>query len=541
MTRPIRPTRPPMHGARALLPARAVLPALALLAALPAAAQEPVRGGELDTFTSGYRTLNPAVQSGAATGVPGSQIFAGLVLIGADYQATPYLAESWEISEDALAYTFHLVPGATFHDGAPITAEDVAFSLETVRANHPFGQAMFGQVETVEAPDPQTVVVRLSQPVPGLLLSMQPLLLPIIPKHVYGDGQELRSHPRNMEDVVGSGPFKVESNDLERGLVLVRNDAFFIEGKPYLERIVMPRIPDALARALMLENGEIDLAGFAGLTPQSADRLEKVDGLTVTTEGYGAVGYIHYLEMNLREKPFSDRAVREALAHAIDTGFLSKVIFRGRATPGDGPLHGGNPFHAEGLPAYAPDLELAATMLDAAGYPAGADGKRFAFELDVPSWAPQAHRPMAEYIKSQLGKLGIEVTLRPAPDFASWAKKIGSFGYQATMNGSFNYPDPVIGMHRHFDCDNIRNVIWANTQGYCDPAMDALLDAAAVEMDVQARKAIYADIQRKAVEDVVFIWMPEDYTTSVWNARVQNPPEGAFGPLAPWMDVWLKD
>ena len=148
---------------------------------------------------------------------------------------------------------------------------------------------------------------------------------------------------------------------------------------------------------------------------------------------------------------------------------------------------------------------------------------------------------MAEYIKSQMGKLDIAVTLRPSADFASWAQKIGSFGYQATMNGSFNYPDPVIGMHRHFDCDNIRNVIWANTQGYCDPKMDEMLDAAAIEMDEAARKAIYADIQAKAIEDVVFIWMPQDYTTSVWNDRVQNPPEGAFGPLAPWMDVWLKD
>lgn len=535
MIRPTRPTRPPLRAARLLLPA------LLAAAALPAAAQEPSRGGELNTFTSGYRTLNPAVQSGAATGVPGSQIFAGLALVGADYAVTPYLAESWEVSEDALSYTFHLVPGATFHDGEPIEAEDVAFSLEAVRANHPFGQAMFGQVEAVETPDPQTVVIRLAQPVPGLLLSLQPLLLPILPRHVYGDGQELRSHPRNMEDVVGSGPFKVESNDLERGLVLVRNEDFFLEGRPYLDRIVMPRIPDPLARSLMLENGEIDLAGFAGLTPQAADRLEDEDHLTVTTEGYGAIGYVHYLELNLREAPFADRAVREALAHAIDTEFLSKVIFRGRATPGDGPLHTGNPFHAEGLPSYAPDMELAAKMLDEAGHPVGADGTRFAFELDVPTWAPQAHRPMAEYIKSQLGKLGIEVTLRPAADFASWAQKIGSFGYQATMNGSFNYPDPVIGMHRHFDCDNIRNVIWANTQGYCDPAMDALLDAAAVEMDLEARKAIYADIQRKAIKDVVFIWMPQDYTTSVWNDRVQSPPEGAFGPLAPWMDVWLKD
>lgn len=498
-------------------------------------------GSTLTTFSSGYRTLNPAVQSGAATGAPGSQIFAGLIMVGADYAIEPYLAESWNISDDQLTVSFDLVDGATFHDGAPITGEDVKFSIESVRANHPFGPAMFGNVAEIEVPADDKVVLHLSKPVPGLLLSMQPLLMPVLPKHVYDDGQALKTHPRNMQDVVGSGPFKVGENNPAERLVLVKNEDFFIPGKPQLDRIVYPQVRDPLTRVLMMENGEIDYAPFAGIRPNDAKRLSSVEGVSVTNEGYDAIGYVHYLELNLRNAPFDNREVREALAHAIDTDFLSKVIFGGQTVPGTGPLHTGNPFYSSDVPIYAPDMDLAAEMLDAAGYPVGDDGSRFSFVLDVPSWAPQAHGPMAEYIQAQLAKLDIAVELRKAPDFGTWVQRIAAFDYAATMNGSFNYPDPTIGVHRHFDCDNIKNVIWSNTQGYCNPEVDALLDEAAVEPDLEARKALYADIQRKVQEDLVFVYMPQDFSATVYGGGLAGLPNSPFGALSPMLDAHFTE
>lgn len=505
----------------------------------PIAEAEPKDGGTLITFTTGYRTLNPAVQSGAATGAPASQIFAGLVTIGKNYMVQPYLAQTWQVSDDQLTVTFDLVDDAKFHDGQPITGEDVKFSLETVRANHPFGGAMFGNVESIDVPSPDKVVLHLAKPVPGLLFSLQPLLMPILPKHIYDDGQDMKTHPRNMENVVGSGPFKVEENNPAERLVLVKNEDFFLEGKPHLDRIVYPLVKDPLTRVLMLEKGEIDYAPFAGIRPTDATRLEGAEGLQVTTDGYEAIGYVHYLEMNLRNEPFSKREVREALAHAIDTGFLAKVIFGGRTVPGTGPLHSGNPFYSADVPTYEPEMDKAAAMLDAAGYPVGADGLRFSFVLDVPSWAPAAHVPMAEYIQAQLAKIQIGVELRKAPDFGTWVTRVSSWDYEATINGSFNYPDPTIGVHRHFNCDNIRNVIWSNTQGYCNPEVDTLLDAAAVETDMAKRKALYADIQRQVQEDLVFIYMPQDYSATVYRDGVANLPDSPFGALSPFFDVYL--
>ena len=502
---------------------------------------EPQQGGSLNMHTTGYRTLNPGVQSGAATGGPGSQLFAGLVLVDKDYEIQPYLAKSWKISEDQLTVTFNLAENARFHDGEPITGEDVKFSFETVTANHPFGPAMFSKIKEITVPEARKVQLKLSQPVPGLLLSLQPLLMPILPKHIFDDGQDMKTHPRNMENVIGSGPFKLEENNPAERLTLVRNDDFFLEEGPYLDRLVYQLVKDPLTRVLMMEKGEIDYAPFSGIRPNDAQRLEKVDNLTITTDGYEAIGYIHYLELNLRKEEFAKLEVRQALSHAIDTDFVARILFGGRIKPGTGPLHTGNPYYSADVTTYDADMEKAASLLDGAGYPVGSDGKRFAFVLDIPSWATQAHVPMAEYIQAQLAKLDIEVELRRAPDFGTWVKRVSSWEYDATMNGSFNYPDPTIGVHRHFKCDNIRNVIWSNTQGYCDEEVDALLDKAAVETDQSVRAQLYADLQRKISTEIAKIYMPQDFSATVYNARVKNLPDTPFGALAPLHKVYLEN
>ena len=135
------------------------------------------------------RHLNPAVQSGIATGEPGTQLFAAPLRYDEDWTPQPYLAESWSISDDGLTVTLNLVKGATFHDGKPITSSDIAFSIKTVQENHPF-KTMFAPVESVGTPDANTAVINLSKPHPALLLAMSSQLLPIIPEHVYGDGQD---------------------------------------------------------------------------------------------------------------------------------------------------------------------------------------------------------------------------------------------------------------------------------------------------------------------------------------------------------------
>jgi peptide/nickel transport system substrate-binding protein len=199
---------------------------------------EPRRGGKVVISYGGGtpRHFNPAVQSGSSTAIVGTQIFASPLRYDENWNPQPYLAKSWKLSEDGRSVTLKLVEGATFHDERPITSEDVAFSIMAVKQYHPF-KPMFAPVERVDTPDPHTVIIRLSNPHPAILLAMSPALLPILPKHVYGDGQDLRTHPANLAPV-GSGPFKLVRYDPGKTIVLKRHDGYFIPGRPYLDEIV---------------------------------------------------------------------------------------------------------------------------------------------------------------------------------------------------------------------------------------------------------------------------------------------------------------
>ena len=161
----------------------AMLVGLACLASAHAFAQDIKRGGTLVLgSTQVARHLNGAVQSGAATALPSTQLFASPLRFDDKWNAQPYLAEKWSLAADGKSLTLNLRKGAVFHDGKPITSEDVAFSIMTIKANHPFS-SMMGPVEKVETPDPLTAIIRMNVPHPAIVLAMSPALCPILPAH----------------------------------------------------------------------------------------------------------------------------------------------------------------------------------------------------------------------------------------------------------------------------------------------------------------------------------------------------------------------
>ena len=209
------------------------LTAAVTLAAAPAIAGDmPKKGGTLVLVSSQVpRHFNPAVQSGIATMAPGAHIFATLVRADANWKLHPYLAKSWTTSADGLSVTFKLRTDAKFHDGKPVTSADVKFSIETQKANHPFKTSL-GAVSGVETPDAHTVVVKLKNPHPALTLAMSTSIVPIIPKHVYGDGQNPKTHPRNIKNVVGSGAYILKEYKRAQYILLERNPNYFIRAGP---------------------------------------------------------------------------------------------------------------------------------------------------------------------------------------------------------------------------------------------------------------------------------------------------------------------
>ncbi|MCW1931587.1 ABC transporter substrate-binding protein [Pararhodobacter zhoushanensis] len=504
----------------------------------PVSAQER-RGGQL-VIVSGEnpRHLNPAVQSGLATAIPGTQIFASPLRVDENWDLHPYLAESWELAEDGLSLTLNLVPNATFHDGMPVTSEDVAFSIMTIKANHPF-QTMFGPVEAVETPDATTAIIRLSQTHPALLLALTGALCPILPKHVYDDGQEMPTHPANNAPI-GSGPFKLAEYRPGEQITLQRFDDFFIEGRPYLDEIVIRIVRDASSVTLSLESGEADAGMITDSTAIS--RLSATDGLMVTPRGFEGIGPIQWLAFNTRVAPLDDMRVRQAIAYAMDRDFILNALMRGVAASQKGPIIESSPFFNPDMPGYTLDLDRANALLDEAGHPRGADGTRFTLTMETIPGRDAATGNIPEYLRSQLREVGINVELRASPDFPTWAGRLASGEFMMSMDIVFNWGDPVIGVHRTYLSTNIRPVIWSNTQGYANPEVDSLLEQAGRETNLEARKALYGQFQDIVGEELPVYWINALPYHNVFDDRIGNPPLSIWGMMQAMDEVyWTED
>lgn len=505
-------------------------------------AETPKRGGEMVTGYGQFpQHFNHAIQSGAATASPGTQIFASLVEINDKFEPIPYLAKSWEVSDDRLTYTFHMVEGATFHDGKPITSEDVAFSFETVKANHPFGLAMLGPVDRVETPDKYTAVFKLSKPHPALMLVVSPPLLPILPKHVYGDGQPIRQHPANTAPV-GSGPFKLAEYKPGEYFILERYENYFRPGLPYLDRIIGRAIKDPNANFIALKNEDFHMAMFnAGIRLSQIEALKKMDHLVVSPKGYEAIGAIYFLEFNLRKEPFKDVRVRRAIAHAIDKDFITQKLHRGYSKAATGPLTSSFQWYTDKVTKYDFNLEKANALLDEAGLPRKENGIRFSATIDWYPGEPDSMDTIAEYLKPQLKKIGIDLQLQPPADFLSWYKRVAGWQHDMTMSNIYSYADPMIGVHRLYLCDNQKHVVWTNTSGYCNPQLDEIMSKAATETDVAKRKALYAQFQQILTEDLPLIWTHEAPYQTIHHKNLQNVSGSVWGSMSPSDKIYWKD
>ncbi len=472
------------------------------------------------------RHLNGAVQSGIATAVPSTQIFASPIRYDENWEPQPYLAKSWEVSDDGLSVTLNLVDNATFHDGKPVTSEDVAFSIMTTKENHPF-KSMFAPVETVETPDAHTAVIKLNQPHPALLLALSPALAPVIPKHIYGDGQDAKSHPANSAPI-GSGPFMLEEFKPGEAIVMKKNPNFFIDGRPKLDEIIVRIIKDQSALLIAMENGEADMYPFMDGS-QAIRRLEKADHLELTQEGYAGVGPVNWLAFNTQSPKLSDVRVRQAIAFATDRDFITKALHRGVSMPQRGPIVESSPFFDDAIAAYDVDLDKAKALMAEAGFADGMD-----LTVDYIPGPKEQQQTIAEYLKSQLKKIGINVTVRAAPDFPTWAGRVSGHDFELSMDVVFNWGDPVIGVHRTYLSDNIKKgVIWSNTQSYANAEVDALLNAAAVEMNPGKRAELYSQFQHIVAQDLPVYWINTLPYHTAYDKRLVNPPKGIWGTMHP--------
>ena len=519
--------------------------AVALLAGLlstgtPAAAVEapPQQGGTLNFMLAVQPPALVPFSPDTSRSI-GPKIVEGLLRYDYDLTPQPALATAWEVALDGLTYTFHLREGVRWHDGQPFTAQDAAFSLQLLKQIHPRGRATFANVDAFETPDAHTLVLRLSKPAPYLLNALVSSESPIVPKHVYESGDPALNPANNAP--IGTGPFRFAELVHGSHLILERNPDYWDAGKPYLDRVIFRIIPDPGSRAIAIETGEADVASGTLVPLSELDRIKALDHIAIEPRGTIFDAGVKRLEFNLDNPYFKDIRVRQAVAHAIDKSVVRDVIWYGYGEIVSGPISPDLvPFRAEGLPDYDFDPAKAEELLDAAGFPRGADGVRFRVPHDFRP-ATEGDKRTADYVKQALARVGIEVDVR-VQDFATYVKRVYTDrDFAFTTNSMTNTFDPTVGVQRLYWSKNFKpGVPFSNGSHYANPEVDALLEAAAIEPDGAKRKDLWTDIQTRVIGDLPDLNLISDYQFAIINTRVVDAVTDAAGISGDLAGTWIR-
>ncbi|MCC6305088.1 MAG: ABC transporter substrate-binding protein [Rhodobacteraceae bacterium] len=503
-------------------------------------AQEARTGGRLTVAADTEpRNLNPAIVASNGVFFVASKVVEPLAEMDYASGLRGVLATGWEGSADGHTITFHLREGVTWSDGTPFTSADVAFSaMQVWKPLQNLGRTIFADLEAVETPDARTAVFRFARPTPlQLIENALPVVSAVLPRHLY-EGTDIAKNPLNTAPV-GTGPFLFAEHRPGEFYRLARNPAYRDAGKPYLDEIVYRVLPDAASKAAALETGDIQLTAFSAVPLTDLARLDAIDGISVIPGGYEGITYHITLEINHRRAELANPLVRQALAHAIDRNFIVDVIFLGYATASTGPVPStARDFYTADVPTYPFDPERAERLLDEAGYPRGADGTRFALRLRPAPWF-QMTRATGDYVRQALQKVGIAVELVTADSGAHTAAVYTDHDFDLAIGSPVWRNDPAISTTILFQGGLPAGVPFSNQYGYDDPAMNALIAAAAAELDRDKRIALYREFQRKAETDLPIIHLVDFTFITVARDEVKGVANNPRWATSSWADTWI--
>jgi peptide/nickel transport system substrate-binding protein len=295
------------------LPRRRLLAVGAAASLLRHAAADtpPRRGGTLVVALASEPgdLFAPSVYS-QATVVPGGKLFDTLLRWRLDDTFAPRLAESWQAAADGKSFSFRLREGVRFHDGHPLTVEDVVFTVnELWRKTHALNRVVLADLAAIETPDARTITFRMATPTPAFpLLGTLSAFGQIAPKHIYGSG-ELRRNPA-INAPVGTGPYRMQDWDRGNTILMQRNQDYWDKSLPYLEQIQFQIMPDPQARSAALETGEVHAGIYSPLPASDQKRLEAMETLVFDRAGNRSTAGTFVSELNLRRKELADVRVR---------------------------------------------------------------------------------------------------------------------------------------------------------------------------------------------------------------------------------------
>jgi peptide/nickel transport system substrate-binding protein len=467
--------------------------------------------------TDGYDSINPFVAFAAQSYSTFVDIYPVLVQYDPNFEWEGDWAESWETSADGLTWTFHLKPGGKWSDGVPLTAEDAAWTGETILkyAKGPAANLapFLENVESLEAPDENTLVVTYKTPVGNVLPQLQQFF--ILPKHFWekyavGDGKALKQYlPEKDLPIVSGGQYVLTKYDKKGTTILERNPDFY-GTPPNADAVGIQWFANSDAMMTAFTSGELDLITVP-LTAVSAVEGNP-DFEVIEADGYQINNFIFNSNPKKPEnRELLDPKVREAFAHAMNRDEMIEVVYGGHAQPVASivaPVAGKwmNP----NLEPETYDLDLANQILDDLGYARGSDGIRMAnghpmsYEIITPDSLDGINRAF-EIVKTSLAEIGVEVT-QNSLDSTTAFEEIGApdwkyLDFDLSMWDWVGYLDPnfvlsVVG------CDQYG--AWSDT-AYCNPEYDKLYKQQGATADEEERKQIVWEMQDILYRDKPYI------------------------------------
>ena len=550
---PAQPTTAPAKPAEAPKPAEPAKPAEAPKPAGPAptaeqkapaaAAEQPQSGGEL-VFASWDEPISLDPHNTATAGLNADRlIFDTLVIQASDFKHYPALAESWEVSPDGKIYTFKLKRNAKLHDGSPVNAQAVKFSLDRVtgpgvKAN--FTISLTGVYETTEVVDDYTARVVMKQPFAPMLDGLADGYFAIVsPAAVEKYGKDFDRNP------VGSGPYIFQEWQSKSHVSVKRNPdyawgstMFKHQGPSYPDRLTIRLIPDSQTRMATLETGEIQVAEM--IPPEEVDRLKQNPKLQIMSQV--APGTAWQLQINTTQPPLDDLRLRQALEYAVNQEDITKVLFKGALPAAHAPLAKGTLGYDDSIAKmYSFDPARAKAALEQAGWKPGGDGirekdgKKLNISINIVSSSIQALPiKMAELVQAQLRDVGIFLEIRQTDTAALFA--IMNEGSQQIIYGRRGGSDP----------DVIRPLFHSSFFGkspvarirFKDDRLDQLLSQGSEELDRTKRQAIYKEIQEIIFKNalVVPLWDHTDFVGAQAGVRgVSMDPHGYVNLYDAWV------
>lgn len=464
-----------------------------------------------------------------------AMVYEPLVRYRADGTIAPWLATSWNISDDGRIYTFHLRPGVKFSNGEAFDADAVVANIRAVldnRASHTWLE-LANQIHSVEAIDPHTVKLSLKQPYyPALLELSLPRPFRFAAPSRFRDG----GTRGGVTAPVGTGPWTLAQSQPGVRDLFARNETYWGKRPAYAE-INVKIVPDPNTRAIAFETGDIDLI-YGSEGPVSLDTFQRFSKMKTVSTGVSVPMETVFLAMNSNSGPTSDVRARTAINHAVDKDALAARVLHGTQPRADTLFAPGTPYADIGLKPYAYDPARAAALLTDAGWTLD-KGARVRTRNGIPLHMELCFigndaqsKAMAEVIQSDLGKIGIGVALVGEEESSINARQHdGRFGmiFGRTWGAPYDPHAYVSSMRAPAHAD------FQAQRGLPDKAeIDANIGKALIATDVMERQRLYRDILTRLHQSAVYLPLTHVTTLSVARPQLGPVPFGAMANEIPF-------